>query len=679
MSDNSDPGSSEPMPAQLETSEAPRPIWTRLSVVWVVPLIALLITLGVAWKTFSDRGMLIEIDFKDATGVEIGTPLKFREVEVGKVETIGFTPDLTKVRLGVRVDKDVAPYVDNETKFWLVRPEVSARGIENLGTVLSGTYIEGFWNDKAAAPQTRFEGLEQPPISPDPTRGTIIELRAKDAGGIVDGAPVLYHGLTVGHLQNLRLDKDGSGVVVDAFIEAPHNQLLTTATRFWDTSGFSVKFDASGLTLDVRSLATLVQGGVEFETFTSGGDLVENGHAFRLYGSKDTAENSVFQSDVVDPPRYTLLFDDPVQGLEIGSKVQFRGVEAGEVTALAIKIHTDASGQRYAQQQVTIALSPDRLGLARDADAESVTQFLQGEVEGGLRARIAAIGLLGGTMVIELSDVPDVAAAEMNLDTQPFPSIPTAPAAENDLAKSAKGVFKRIEGLPIEDLMNSAIRTLDSISAVAESEDTRKVPGELSGLLEQLKTFASDLNEKDAADKTVAALDRVTEAASSVLEEISGLDQTLASADRAASAIADMPLKDMGDKLDAILADINGLLNKPGTQDLPQSLNATLEQTAAILEQLRQAGAAEKLNETLDAAQSAAQSVSKASDRLPELIRQLQSLVDQAQALVATYGRGSNFSNETVNMLRELRRSIADIGSLARMIERNPQSFILGR
>jgi paraquat-inducible protein B len=666
-------------PAKLDTSKSPRPIWSRLSVVWIVPILALVVTLGVAWKSYADRGVLIHIDFKDATGVEIGTPLKFREVEVGKVESVGFTEDLTQVRLGVRVDNDVAPYIDAKTQFWLVRPEVSARGIENLGTVLSGTYIEGFWTNQPGAPKVQFSGLEKPPISPDPSKGTSIELSAKDAGGIVEGAPILYRGITVGHLQNLRLDKDSSGVVVDAFIETPYNKLLSTQTRFWDTSGFSVKVDTSGLSLDVRSLATLVQGGVEFDTFTSGGGIVDNGHAFRLFESKDTAENSIFQSDQIDPPRYTLLFDDPVQGLSVGSKVQFRGVEAGEVTALAIKIHEDSAGQRYAQQQLTIALSPDRLGLARDTDAEQVTQFLEGQIENGLRARIASVGLLGGTMVVELTDVPDQPKETMNLDAKPYPTLPTAPMSENDLAKSAKGVFKRVEDLPIEDLMTSAIRTLDSISAVAENENTRKVPGELSGLLEQLRTFTGDLNKKGAADKTVAALDRVTEAANSVLEEISGLDQTLDSADKAAQAIAGMPLGDIGKKIDMTLADINGLLSKQGTQDLPQSLNATLEQTAAILEQLRKAGAAEKLNQTLDATQQAAGSISKAADRLPELTQQLQDLVGQARALVATYGQGSNFSNETNNMLRELRRSVADIGAVARLIERNPRAFILGR
>ena len=48
MSDTPEPG-----PAQLDTSKAARPIWSRLSVVWIVPLLALIVTLGVAWKSYA--------------------------------------------------------------------------------------------------------------------------------------------------------------------------------------------------------------------------------------------------------------------------------------------------------------------------------------------------------------------------------------------------------------------------------------------------------------------------------------------------------------------------------------------------------------------------------------------------------------------------------------------------
>ena len=669
-----------PEPATLVKSTAPSPIWTRLSVIWIVPLLALAITLGIAWKSYSDRGVLIEIDFADATGIRPGeTTLKFREVDVGHVETVGFSDDLSNVRLGVRVNKDVAPFVDADALFWLVRPEVTAQGISRLDTVLSGTFIEGFWDAEPGAVQTSFTGLERAPLAPDPSKGTWIELRADDAGGLVEGAPVLFRGLAVGQLQNLRLAENDSGVIVDAFIKTPHDQRLTTSTRFWDTSGISVSLGAAGVSLNVRSLATLVQGGVEFDTFTSGGSLVEAGHRYRLFAGADTARDSIFGDSLTEPVRFTLLFDEAVRGLVQGTRVQFRGVEAGEVVDLSIRVETDTVGTKFARQQVVIALSPERLGLARDTDAETVAEFLQNEVENGLRARIAGVGLLGTTLIVELTDLEDVPVARMKMDAEPYPTIPGGPAAQNDLAASAEGVFNRINNLPIEELLASAIRTMDSISAVAESEDTRAVPGELAGVLEEIRTLVNDLNAQDAGEKTVAALDRVTSAADTVMTEIEGLGDTLVSVDKAAAAAADMPLGDIGRNIDGVITDLRAMLGSDDADKLPRALSDTLTEAAALLGELREGGAAANLNSALGAAEGAADAIASASDRLPEVTRRLESLLAQAETLVASYGERSTFNAEVVNTMRELRRATTAFGALARTIERNPRAFILGR
>ncbi len=672
--------SNTPEPAEMTLRPAADPIWTRLSVIWLVPLLALLVTLGLAWKSYADRGVLIAIDFADATGIVPGeTPLKFREVEVGRVEKIGFNADLSSVRLSVRVNKDVAPFIDGEARFWLVKPQVSAQGISRLDTVLSGTFVEGWWDATPKGGRGVFTGLERPPVAPDPTMGTMIELRAEDAGGLAEGAPILFRGVTVGRIQNLRLNEKDSGVTVDAFIAAPHDARLTTATRFWDTSGISLSLGATGVSLDVRSLATLVQGGVEFDTLSTGGGIVENGHAFRLFASSEAAKASIFGADLIDPPRYSLLFDEAINGLERGAKVQFRGVEAGEVTDISIKVQTDSVGTRFAQQQVTIALSPERLGLARDTETAVVTAFLAAEVEGGLRARVAGVGLLGTTLIVELTEVPEAAAGAVNLDAQPYPTLPTAPAASNDIADSAKDVFTRIDRLPIEELLTSAIRTLDSVSAIAESAETRAVPGNLAGLLAQIETLVTDLNAQKAADKTVVAIDAVTTAATSFLGEIEGLQDTLDSTDQAAQAVAKMPLEDIGKNIDGLIADLRRMLGTEDAERLPKALSDTLSETAAILAELRAGGAADKLNGTLVATQDAAAAISDASSRLPALTEKLESLVATAQGLVASYGERSAFNSEVLDTMRELRRATAAFGAMARMIERNPRAFILGR
>ncbi|MDV7270641.1 MlaD family protein [Thioclava sp. A2] len=667
-------------PAELVTSPARSPMQSRLSLIWLVPLLALAVTLGVAWRSYSDRGALVEIDFADATGIKPGeTPLKFREVEVGKVEKVGFSDDLKSVRVSVRIDKDIAPFVDEDAQFWLVRPQVSAQGISRLDTVLSGIFIEGFWDNQQNGSATLYKGLDKAPIAPDLSKGKWIELLAPDGGGLAEGAPVIYRGLAVGRLRNLRLNEGGAGVIVDAFIDKPYDARISSNTRFWDTSGISVSLGPSGANLDVRSLASLVQGGIEFETFATGGAPIENGHGFRLFESADKARQSIFGNDLENPARFVLLFDDAIKGIELGTKVMFRGIEAGEVTEISVRVETDSVGNPAPKQQVAIALAPVKLGLDSETGPEVVAEFLANEVELGLRARIAAAGILGTTRVIELTDVENLPPAKMNLDRKPFPSIPTAPVDESALASSAEGVFNRIQALPIEELMNSAIRTMDAISDVASDEQTRAIPAELKELLAGLRTMTDELNAQGAAAKTGEALDLVSSAAQSVLTEIEGLGDMLKSADDAAQAVAAMPLGDIGKQIDGLLGDIRTMLGSKDAERLPRALSDTLEESAALLAELRAGGAADKLNGTLEAAQSAATAVSGATDRLPELTRKLETLVSRAEQLVSAYGERSSFNNEIVSTIRELRNATSAFGSLARMIERNPRAFILGR
>ena len=64
---------------------------------------------------------------------------------------------------------------------------------------------------------------------------------------------------------------------------------------------------------------------------------------------------------------------------------------------------------------------------------------------------------------------------------------------------------------------------------------------------------------------------------------------------------------------------------------------------------------------------------------LPVLIQRLQATASRADGVLSSYGNRSAFNNEAVAALRELRRATEAFGSLARLIERNPRAFILGR
>ena len=71
--------------------------------------------------------------------------------------------------------------------------------------------------------------------------------------------------------------------------------------------------------------------------------------------------------------------------------------------------------------------------------------------------------------------------------------------------------------------------------------------------------------------------------------------------------------------------------------------------------------------------------MAKGTDRLPEISARLETLINRADGLVASYGDRSAFNATLLDALRELKRATASFGALARTIERNPRAFILGR
>lgn len=669
-----------PQPAKLVRTKAPNPIWTKLSIVWLVPLAALAVTLGVAYKSWADRGELIQIEFASATSIIAGeTALKFRDIQVGRVEQIGFSDDLTKVIVSVRVDKDVAPWVDSEAKFWLVSPEVTAQGISNLGTVLSGVYIEGFWDAEFAEEQNSFVALERAPIDPGRDHGTWITLSANDGGGLAEGAPVIFRGLTVGKIAHLRLAEGGAGVLVDAFIEAPHDARLTTATRFWDTSGFKVSLGANGVSVDVRSLASLVQGGVEFSTYTAGGSAVATGTQFRLFESAEDAQTSIFDNNLTSQARFTLLFADALPGLSVGTPVQFKGVEAGAVTDISVRVDKDTDGEQLVRQQIVISLAPGRLGMWEGSDVESVAEFLSVEIADGLRARVAGTGLLGQNTIIELVTLPTAAPEKMDRTATPFPTIPSGPSSNSDLSASAEGMFARVNNLPIEALLESTIKMMDSVTTLAGDPKTQSIPTELSGLLGELRTTATDLNAGGAGEKTVAAIEALTTAATETVAAFDGLPEMIASVDEVAANAATMPLKDIGTEVEGLLGDIRRMIGSEDAEALPRALADTLTEAAALLKDLREGGAGENLNSALASAGDAADAIAKGTDRLPEISARLETLIARADGLVASYGDRSAFNATLLDAMRELKRATASFGALARTLERNPSALITGR
>lgn len=759
------------------------------SLIWLVPIIALVATLALAWNSWNQRGELIQVSFNDATGINPGeTVLKFREVAVGKVEAVRFSSDLSEVILDIRVDKDVQKYIDANSQFWIVRPQVSASGISRLDTVLSGVFVEGYWDSNIGEPQQGpHRGLERAPLTRANQPGSWMVLSADTAKGLSEGAPVLYRGLAVGRMENIRLSDRDEGVLADVFIEAPHDKRLTTATVFWDTAGLSVSLGAQGLAVNVGSVSSLLQGGVQFDTLTSGGAPVPPGHAFRLNPNEDTARNSLFAGDAAGEVRLTVLVDNALRGLSKGADVQFQGLAVGRVTDIGLRVADTTPGEaRQVQQEVTIAVLPERLGLPPGSTPEQTLAFIGDRVRDGLRARVASAGFLGTSLMIEMIEVPQAEPATLDLAAKPYPLIPSAPSDISDFTATAQGFISKVGQLPLQETLRSAQDMMNSITALASSEEIRGVPADARKTLEEaqatlaeIRGIAADLKASGAMTRAGAAVDATERAATAVADAVTGvprvidrigivadnvaavdlkalgdaateaagglrdvvaskaarelperLGTTLESFDQAANevrdvtaqlkdsraveklglmvdeatyaaesiklAAADMPrvVEQIGDAADSILAfdfagigaEAKGVVQQVramlGTEDaaaLPRNLSDTLQAASGLLNDLRDGNAAGSLNALLASARTAADNISAAAQRLPQLSARYEQLAARAEAVIASYGNRSAFNTEILSTLRELRRATAAFGSLASTIERNPRAFILGR
>ncbi|MBW7055341.1 MlaD family protein [Paracoccus bogoriensis] len=675
-------------PASPVRKTAVRAAQAGVNVIWLVPIIALVVTLGIAWNAFRDRGILIQIEFADATGITAGeTTLRFREIIVGRVEAVQFTPDLGRVVVDVRVNRDIAQYIDDEASFWIVRPQVTAQGVTRLDTVLTGAFIEGYWDADVSEPATRFVGLDRPPLIRNDQPGTWVTLAMDQADGLNEGAPVLFRGVAVGRIENIRLDPGSDRVLADAFVQAPHDGRLTSATVFWDTSGFSLSLGAQGLSFNVNSLASILQGGVAFDTLASGGRPVEPQQVFTVQPDESTARNLLFSAeDDSQPLMLGMIIDDSLRGLTRGADVQFQGLRVGQVNNLAVITTEGPGGRPELRQLVTLAIRPGRLGLADDADPAEALAFLTAAVEDGLRARVASAGFLGTSLIVELVEISDAPPATMDLAAQPNPLIPSVEGDIEDFSASAQGFIERIGRLPIEELMNSARDMLDSITAIASDQDTRAIPTALREAIEDghlalsdLSAITTQLRENNSGETLAQALEDASAAFQAVSEAAADVPEMVGRIDAAAAAVEEFGFAEVSAQVEGILADLRAMLGSEDAEQLPRNLSNTLEAATGLLNDLRDGNAAGNLNNALQSASNAADEIAASVQQLPQLIQRLQLAAARADGVLSSYGDRSAFNNEVIGTLRELRRATEAFGSLARMIERNPRAFILGR
>ena len=487
----------------------------RLSLVWLLPVLALLVGGWLAYTTWSEQGPTVTISFKTASGLQAGkTKVKFKDVEIGQVTQINVTEDLERVLVKAELTSGSERYLTDKTKFWVARPRVTASRVSGLETLLSGAYIaiDPVTTGRSAR---HFVGLAEPPVITTDEPGTRFRLRSATLGSLNLGSPVYYRHIQVGQVVQYELDGDGDGVTIDVFITKPHDQLVFSNTRFWNASGIDVEVSANGVNVDTDSLLSILIGGVAFDALDrleAKGTPATADQFFPLYKNRAAAHERVY----LDKERYLMLFSGSVRGLNVGAPVLLHGIQVGQV--LDVQLRFDPKRLKFSIP-VLIEVEPERINLDEGVDRGLAKDLgiLNQLVASGMRGQLNSGNLLTGQLYVDLDFHKDAPPAEVG-EQDGYRVLPTVPAPIEELTTKVKSILSKVDAFPLDEIGDELTGTLTSVRTLVDSPDLKAAITALERTLGELESVARKLDSNIAPK-----LDEVLGETRRALQNVNGL------------------------------------------------------------------------------------------------------------------------------------------------------------
>jgi len=467
----------------------------RVSAVWIIPIVAALAGAGIAVQRYLSEGPEIRITFQTGEGLEAGkTVVKYKEVEIGTVTKVNLTDNHARVLVTAKMEKSVEGMLDNDARFWVVRPRVTLSGVSGLGTLFSGSYI-GFEPGKSREKRRAFVGREIPPAVTRDRPGREFVLRSDTLGSIGIGTPVYFRRLAVGDVVAFDLEQGGHSVEVRIFVNAPYDRFVTSDTRFWEASGIDVSAGSEGISVRTESLTALLVGGIAFETPPSG-PAAEAGPntAFTLFRDRKAALAPA-QKEVL---RYVIRTRESLRGLSVGAPVQFLGMPIGEVVGVGLEFNRETQDlrprveiQTFTYQVADQMATKESQAIQKSLTPETRRDLMQKMVvEKGLRAQLRTGSLLSGQLYVAFDYFPDAPKARIDWAKDP-PEFPVVPGRMTEIEEKIRSIVAKLDNVPVEEIGSGVKKAVGSLDNALQSatRTMNRVEGET--LPEAKKTLAT--------------------------------------------------------------------------------------------------------------------------------------------------------------------------------------------
>lgn len=235
-------------------------------------------------------GIAITIDFNDIAGLRQHLPIKYQDQKIGFIERLDFDADDFGAKVFAYLNDNGRKFAVQGTKFWLAQPELGLVGSTNVKAILDGGFINIL--PGSGGQQTHFKGEDIAPVVSKLPYGLNVKLVTDRLGSVRVGNPVLYRQVKVGKVIGVDLSQTADTVDVYINIAQRYAPLVTTGSKFWNTSGFNLDAGVfSGVNIESESIEAILAGGIAFATPDTDEEqasiAVTQGHQFKLYQELD--------------------------------------------------------------------------------------------------------------------------------------------------------------------------------------------------------------------------------------------------------------------------------------------------------------------------------------------------------------------------------------------------------
>ncbi|ASK79606.1 hypothetical protein CF386_11165 [Paraphotobacterium marinum] len=481
----------------VQTKQAKKRRVSSISIVWLLPIFAIIIGAWMVYSHVSSQGPVIHLILQDADGIEAGkTKIKALNVDIGTITKLSFNKDYSKIKATAQMKKIATKMLTDTAVLWVVSPHISKDGITGLSTILTGRYIS-LQPGQPGPLQTKFKVKQEAPLIRPDQGGTSVILYDKDnlSYKLNIGDPILYNGYTVGKIVRSQFDLALGYTKYTLLINKPYNKLLHNNSVFWTSSGFSMSLTPNGATVNVSSLSSLLMGGVSFGLLAHNKpdpSPVKQNTVFKLYTTHDAAKKDSYQKSV-----YFILQVDDSNGLKAGAPVLYKGARVGTVVSAPYKLLSENKTFNF-PSKISVKFKIDLGRVFQDPEKVNVDEFRQQvlkAVHNGLYATLDTQSLLTGELFVNLVKGKPLKKKQKLVKVDQYYVFPSKANSLDQIKNKVNTILDKISKLPIDksvkELNNTLVQLQKTINGFSPNSSAYS---EINSSLSKFNETLSDLN-----------------------------------------------------------------------------------------------------------------------------------------------------------------------------------------